>query len=55
MSYLGDISIYHIELAGGRLIRVSRPNRSRWEQEDFSTGDKIWISWDGSSPIILQS
>jgi spermidine/putrescine ABC transporter ATP-binding subunit len=55
VSYLGDISIYHIELGSGRLIRVSRPNRSRWEQENFSTGDKIWISWDGSSPIVLQS
>jgi ABC-type Fe3+/spermidine/putrescine transport system ATPase subunit len=55
VSYLGDISIYHVELASGRLIRVSRPNRSRWEQEDFSTGDKVWLSWDGSSPVVLQS
>ena len=55
VSYLGDISIYHVQLASGRLIRVSRPNRSRWEQEDFSSGDKVWLSWDGSSPIVLQS
>ena len=30
ISYLGDISIYHVLLANGRLIRISRPNRSRW-------------------------
>jgi hypothetical protein len=33
VSYLGDISIFHILLANGRLIRVSRSNRSRWDQD----------------------
>jgi ABC-type Fe3+/spermidine/putrescine transport system ATPase subunit len=54
-SYLGDISIYHVQLVSGRLIRVSRPNRSRWDQNDFSAGDMVWVSWDGSSPVVLQS
>ena len=55
ISYLGDISIYHVQLVGGRLIRVSRPNRSRFDQDQFSTGEKVWLSWVGSSPIVLQS
>jgi spermidine/putrescine ABC transporter ATP-binding subunit len=55
ISYLGDISIYHVQLAGGRLIRVSRPNRSRFDQDQFGAGEKVWVSWVGSSPIVLQS
>jgi spermidine/putrescine ABC transporter ATP-binding subunit len=55
VSYLGDISIYHIVLANGRLIRISRPNRSRFDQDDFGEGEKVWVSWDGSSPVVLQS
>jgi spermidine/putrescine ABC transporter ATP-binding subunit len=55
ISYLVDISIYHVQLANGRLIRVSRPNRSRWDQDDFGAGDKVWISWAGSSPVVLQT
>jgi spermidine/putrescine ABC transporter ATP-binding subunit len=55
ISYLGDISIYHVQLAGGRLLRVSRPNRSRWDQDNFDWGEKVWVSWDGSSPVVLQS
>ena len=55
ISYLGDISIFHVMLAKGRLIRISRPNRSRWDQDNFSSGEKIWVSWVGSSPIVLQS
>jgi len=55
ISYLGDISIYHVLLANGRLIRISRPNRSRFDQDNFGWGEKVWISWDGSSPVVLQS
>ena len=55
ISYLGDISIFHVMLAKGRLIRISRPNRSRWDQDNFSSGEKVWVSGVGSSPIVLQS
>jgi spermidine/putrescine ABC transporter ATP-binding subunit len=55
ISYLGDISIYHVTLANGRLIRISRPNRSRWDQDNFNAGETVWVSWDGSSPVVLQS
>jgi spermidine/putrescine transport system ATP-binding protein len=55
ISYLGDISIFHVLLDGGRLIRVSRPNRSRFDQDNFGWGEKVWVSWGGSSPVVLQS
>jgi spermidine/putrescine transport system ATP-binding protein len=55
ISYLGDISIYHVLLENGRLIRISRPNRSRWDQDDFAWDEKVWVSWGGSSPVVLQS
>ncbi len=55
ISYLGDISIFHVQLAGGRLIRISRANRSRWDQDNFGSGEKVWVSWGGSSPVVLQA
>jgi len=55
ISYLGDISIYHVLLDTGRLIRVSRANRSRWDQDNFGAGEKVWVSWVGASPVVLQS
>jgi ABC-type Fe3+/spermidine/putrescine transport system ATPase subunit len=55
ISYLGDISIYHVLLDTGRLVRVSRANRSRWDQDNFGAGEKVWVSWVGASPVVLQS
>jgi len=55
MSYLGDITIYDIRLDSGRSIRVSRPNLSRWDQEDFGWDDKVSLHWHPSSPVVLLS
>ena len=53
ISYLGDCSIFHIMTPQGRMLRVSRPNRSRWDQEDFGWDEPVWVSWSGSSPVAL--
>ena len=45
----------YANLAGGRLIRISRANRSRFDQDNFGAGEKVWVSWDGASPVVLQS
>ncbi len=55
ISYLGDTSVFHVEMPNGKLIRISRPNRSRYDQEHYGWGEKIWVSWSGSSPVVLLS
>ncbi len=54
VAYRGDQSIYLVKLASGRQMRVTQPNtlrqgmggRFRWE-------DKVWLSWDSSSPVVV--
>lgn len=55
ISYLGDTSIFHVQLANGRLVRVSRPNRSRYDQDNYGWNETVWVSWSGSSPVVLLS
>ncbi len=55
MSYLGDITIYEVELTGGRRIRVSRPNLSRTDQLYFTWEDKVALHWHPTSPVVLLS
>lgn len=55
MSYLGDITLYDVRLETGESLRVSRPNLSRWDQEDFQWDDKVSLHWHPSSPIVLLS
>ena len=55
ISYLGDTSIFHVQLGNGRLVRVSRPNRSRYDQDNYGWGETVWVSWSGASPVVLLS
>ncbi len=53
MSYLGDITLYEVRLASGRILHVSRPNISRTDQEAFTWDDPVALHWHGSSPVVL--
>lgn len=55
ISYLGSESVYEIELLNGRKVQVSRPNLSRWDQEDFTWDDEVWLCFHGDSPVLLQN
>lgn len=55
ISYLGSASVYEIDLENGTRMRVSRPNLSRWDQEDFTWEDSVWLRWHGDSPVLLQN
>ena len=54
VSYLGDISIFHVLLDNGRLIRISRSNRSRFDQDNFGCGEKGELGRiePGRAPIL---
>jgi putrescine transport system ATP-binding protein len=55
IAYLGDMSIYLVRLATGRLVRVTRPNMRRQAAAfDRITWDEpVWLSWDASSPVVV--
>jgi spermidine/putrescine transport system ATP-binding protein/putrescine transport system ATP-binding protein len=55
MSYLGDITLYEIKLDSGAMIRVSRPNLSRHDQDDFTWDDRVSMHWRADSPVVLLS
>ena len=55
IGYLGNTSIYKIELEGGRIIDVTSPNQTRpksrthqitWEEE-------VYLHWEASSAVLL--
>lgn len=55
LTYLGSETVYEVELKSGRLIKVLRSNLTRWDQEDFTGDEKVWISFNACSPAALLS
>jgi putrescine transport system ATP-binding protein len=52
IAYMGDLSIFLIELDGGRQIRVSQANSARKPEEVFGWDEAVYVSWDASSPVV---
>jgi len=53
IAYMGDMSIYLVQIASGRMLRVTLPNITRGRERPLAREEGVWLSWHGSSPVIL--
>jgi spermidine/putrescine transport system ATP-binding protein len=53
IAYLGSESVYDVKLEGGKRVRVIRPNLTRWDQEDFSWDEDVWLGWHAEGAHVL--
>ncbi|MBX3428270.1 MAG: ABC transporter ATP-binding protein [Hyphomonadaceae bacterium] len=53
--YLGSETNYEIELEGGRRVKTFRSNLTRYDQEDFTWDEPVWLAWHACSPAVLLS
>jgi spermidine/putrescine transport system ATP-binding protein len=58
IAYLGSESVFDIRLDApeGRepkRVRVIRPNLTRWDQEDFTWDENVWLGWHAEGAHVL--
>jgi putrescine transport system ATP-binding protein len=53
IAYMGDMSIYLVQIESGRVLRVTLPNISRGRERPLAREESVWLSWQGSSPVVL--
>jgi putrescine transport system ATP-binding protein len=53
IGYMGGASAYLIEIASGKVLRVTRPNAGRDSELRIGRGDAVSLIWQRSSPIVL--
>ncbi|SHJ73135.1 putrescine transport system ATP-binding protein [Palleronia salina] len=53
--YSGNLSVFHVTLASGKRVRVSRTNRLRAESEGIGAGDAVQLGFTGHSAVVLAS
>jgi putrescine transport system ATP-binding protein len=53
IGYLGDMSIYHVALAGGRKVRAALANLHRMVDRPISWNDRVWLSWSAAAGVVL--
>jgi len=53
IAYMGDMSIYLVQIASGKMLRVTLPNTMRGGERPIEREESVWLSWHGSSPVVL--
>ncbi|MEP9375653.1 ABC transporter ATP-binding protein [Aquabacter sp. CN5-332] len=53
IGYLGDLSIYHVELPCGTRIKVSQPNLSRMVERPITWEDKVYVTFTPHAGVVL--
>ncbi|MBO9407401.1 ABC transporter ATP-binding protein [Shimia sp. R9_1] len=54
IAYLGNISTYHVELAGGQIIKAQAANNRRISRRAFTWEDEVWLSWTATAGVFLE-
>lgn len=53
IAYLGDMTLYHVRLDDGRIVRTSLVNSLRTSEDPLSWNDRAWISFRPDAGIVL--
>ena len=53
IAYMGDMSIYLVQIDSGSMMRVTLPNTMRGAERPIARGERVWLYWHGSSPVVL--
>ncbi|EKF20589.1 ABC transporter ATP-binding protein [Nitratireductor pacificus] len=53
IAYLGDMTIHHVRLDDGRVVKASSINRQRAVEDALTWHDRAWISFPADAGVVL--
>jgi putrescine transport system ATP-binding protein len=53
IAYMGDMSIYLVQIESGKTIRVTIPNVARHAEDRITWDETVYLSWHAASPVVL--
>jgi putrescine transport system ATP-binding protein len=55
IAYMGNLSVYHVKLESGKVVRVTLQNRLRDAAERITWEDEVYLTWHSTSGVVLLS
>jgi putrescine transport system ATP-binding protein len=53
IAYFGSYTVYHLQMASGRIVKISQSNVERQPGAPLGWGDAAWASWTDLSQVVL--
>lgn len=55
IAYLGDLSVYHVHLENGFVLKAAKTNISRQIDPPIGWDDQVYVSWTADAGVLLKS
>jgi putrescine transport system ATP-binding protein len=53
IGYLGGVSVYHVKLANGNVVKSTVTNQTRLVERPIGWEDKVWLTWPHDAGVVL--
>ena len=53
LAYLGDMTVYHVKLPDGQVVKASALNSARTSDDPLTWNDRAWISFQPDAGVVL--
>lgn len=53
IAYLGDVSVYHIQLPSGKMVMATQPNLVRLAERPVTWDSEVFLRWSGENSLML--
>ncbi len=53
LAYLGDMTVYHVKLDDGQVVKASALNSARLTEDPLTWNDRAWISFRPDAGVVL--
>ncbi|TPI26673.1 ABC transporter ATP-binding protein [Mesorhizobium sp. B3-2-1] len=53
IAYLGDMTVYHVRLDDGQIVRASAMNAARVTEDPLTWNDRAWVSFRPDAGVVL--
>ena len=53
LAYFGSFTVYHLQMASGRVLKISQSNVERQPGAPLTWGDPAWATWSDLSQVVL--
>ncbi|UWM76044.1 ABC transporter ATP-binding protein [Rhizobium sp. WSM4643] len=54
IAYLGDMTVFHVKLQSGKVVKASSLNAQRLVDDPFTYDQHVWVSFDENAGVLLK-
>jgi len=55
IGYIGNLSIYHVKLDSGKIVRAAQTNQARLVERAITWEDRVYLSWRPDAGVVLNA